>query len=66
MNRLLYLGVILAFIGELLSVLGIAISSQLISQNDPVARSLGGAFIGLLLIMFGIMIAFYRISARGQ
>ncbi len=64
MNRLLYLGVFLAFIGELLSIAGIAISSQLIAQNDPVAKSLSGVFVGFLLITFGIMIAFYRASVK--
>lgn len=66
MKKALYLGFILAFIGEVLSLVGIAISSQLISQSDPVAKTLGGAFIGLLLINFGIMIAFYRASSIQQ
>lgn len=63
MNRL-YTGLFLALVGELLGVAGIAMSSQLMAQNDPLARSLSGVFIGLLLIVFGIMIAFYRISER--
>jgi sulfite exporter TauE/SafE len=63
-NTLLFAGFVLSLVGELLGVAGIAITSQLISQNDPVAKSLSGAFMGLLLIMFGIMVAFYRISER--
>lgn len=65
MNRLVYVGFFLALIGELLSIAGIAVSSQLMVQKDPLAQSLSGTFIGLLVIMFGIMIAFYRVSERG-
>ncbi len=66
MNRstMLFAGFILSLVGELLGVAGIVLASQLMPQNDPVAKSMSGAFIGLLLIMFGMMIAFYRISER--
>jgi len=66
MNRstLVFVGFFLSLLGELLSVAGIVITSQLMPQNDPVAKSLSGAFIGLMLIMFGIIIALYRISER--
>ncbi|MGC8557620.1 MAG: hypothetical protein ACP5NC_01320 [Nitrososphaeria archaeon] len=66
MNRgtLLFAGFVLSLVGELLGVVGIVITSQLIAQNDPVAKSLSGAFLGLMLIMFGIMVAFYRITER--
>ena len=61
-GRLIFTGFILAMIGELLAIAGIAITSQLITQSDPVAKHFSGVFIGILLIMFGIMIAFYRVS----
>jgi len=66
MNRstLVFVGFFLSLLGELLSVAGIVITSQLMPQNDPVAKSLSGAFIGLMLILFGIIIALYRISER--
>jgi len=63
-GALVLVGFLLSLVGELLSVAGIAMTSPLMLQNDPVARSLGGAFIGLALIMFGIMVAFYRASER--
>jgi hypothetical protein len=56
----------MTLLGELLSVAGIYLSSQLIINNDPLARLLSGVFIGLLLISFGIMIAFYRLSGSSE
>jgi len=63
-DALVLVGFLLSMVGELLSVAGIVMTSPLMLQNDPVARSLGGAFIGTAFIMFGIMVAFYRASER--
>lgn len=61
---LVYAGFILSLLAEVLGLAGIAMASQLMAQNDPVAKSLSGVFIGLLLIAFGVMIALYRASTR--
>ncbi|MFP3262352.1 MAG: hypothetical protein RXP28_05935 [Nitrososphaeria archaeon] len=64
--QLLFVGLFMTFLGELFSVAGIYLSSQLIMNNDPLAKLLSGVFIGLLLISFGIMIAFYRLSGSSE
>jgi len=53
--QLLLVGLFMTFLGELFSVAGIYLSSQLIMNNDPLAKLLSGVFIGLLLISFGTM-----------
>jgi len=64
--QLLFVGLFMTFLGELFSVAGIYLSSQLIMNNDPLAKLLSGVFIGLLLISLGIMIAFYRLLGSSE